>query len=127
MIKLRHQQPRLWTVALREEVEDLWEPWIREVDRLLEDEALVDSVYGAESAVAGARHGHLDGDGADFQRAGIGSIALVTRGAGEILLPLGMAQIGPQEAEQLAQAEVSETAGQGLSHRGGQRLRGGIW
>ena len=48
MIKLRHQQPRLWTVALREEVEDLWEPWMREVDRVLDDEALVDRVYEAQ-------------------------------------------------------------------------------
>jgi IS5 family transposase len=52
MIKLRHQQPRLWTVALREEIEDLWEPWMREVDRLLDDEALVDRVYEAQ----GRRH-----------------------------------------------------------------------
>jgi len=44
MIQLRQQQPRLWTVALGEEVEDLWEPWMREVDRLLDDEALVDRV-----------------------------------------------------------------------------------
>ena len=48
MIRLRHQQPRLWTVALGEEVEDLWEPWMREVDRLLDDEALVDRVYEAQ-------------------------------------------------------------------------------
>lgn len=52
MIRLRHQQPRLWTVALAEEVKDLWEPWMRAVDRLLEDEALVDSVYEAQ----GRRH-----------------------------------------------------------------------
>lgn len=52
MIRLRHQQPRLWTVALREQVEDLWEPWMREADRLLDDEALLDSVYEAQ----GRRH-----------------------------------------------------------------------
>lgn len=48
MIKLRHQQARLWTVALREEVEDLWEPWMRAVDRVLDDEALVGRVYEAQ-------------------------------------------------------------------------------
>jgi len=44
MIQLRQQQPRLWTVAWAEEVKDLWEPWMRAVDRLLDDEALVDRV-----------------------------------------------------------------------------------
>jgi len=52
MIKLRHQQPSLWCGVLAEEIEDLWEPWMREVDRLLEDEALVEGVYEAQ----GRRH-----------------------------------------------------------------------
>ncbi len=30
MIKLRHEQPSLWAGILKEEIEDLWEPWMRE-------------------------------------------------------------------------------------------------
>jgi hypothetical protein len=52
MITLRHQQPSLWTGILAEEIEDLWEPWMRQADRLLEDEALLDHVYEAQ----GQRH-----------------------------------------------------------------------
>ena len=48
MIKLRHQQPSLWTKGLAEDIEDLWEPWMRVIDKLLEDEALLDSVYEAQ-------------------------------------------------------------------------------
>jgi IS5 family transposase len=33
---------------LAEDIEDLWEPWMRVVDKLLEDEALLDSVYEAQ-------------------------------------------------------------------------------
>jgi hypothetical protein len=29
MVKLRHQQPSLWNLGLAEEIEDLWEPWMR--------------------------------------------------------------------------------------------------
>ena len=54
MIKLRHEQPRLWHSGLAKDIEDLWEPWMREVDRLLEDEALVERVYDAQ----GERHAH---------------------------------------------------------------------
>ncbi len=54
MIKLRHEQPSLWAGILKEAIEDLWEPWMREVDRLLEDEALVERVYEAQ----GERHAH---------------------------------------------------------------------
>ena len=39
MIKLRHQQPSLWHKGLAKDIEDLWEPWMREVDQLLEDTA----------------------------------------------------------------------------------------
>ena len=35
MIKLRHQQPSLWHKGLSKDIEDLWEPWMREVDQLL--------------------------------------------------------------------------------------------
>jgi hypothetical protein len=47
MIKLRHQQPSLWHRGLAEDIEGLWEPWMRLVDELLEDEQLVDTVYEA--------------------------------------------------------------------------------
>jgi len=52
VIKLRHQQPSLWHSGLAKDIEDLWEPWMREVDQLLEDAALVESVYDAQ----GKRH-----------------------------------------------------------------------
>jgi len=48
MIKLRHQQPSLWHRGLVEDIEGLWEPWMRLVDELLEDEQLVDTVYEAQ-------------------------------------------------------------------------------
>ena len=47
MIKLRHQQPSLWHKGLAKDIEDLWEPGMREVDQLLEDAALVEEVYQA--------------------------------------------------------------------------------
>ncbi len=52
MIKLRHQQPSLWHRGLAEDIEGLWEPWMRLVDELLEDEQLLDTVYQAQ----GERH-----------------------------------------------------------------------
>ena len=52
MIKLRHQQPSLWHRGLAEDIEGLWEPWMRLVDELLKDEQLVDTVYEAQ----GERH-----------------------------------------------------------------------
>jgi IS5 family transposase len=52
MIKLRHQQPSLWHRGLAEDIEGLWEPWMRFVDELLEDEQLLDTVYEAQ----GERH-----------------------------------------------------------------------
>jgi IS5 family transposase len=52
MIKLRHQQPSLWHRGLAEDIEGLWEPWMRLVDDLLEDEQLLDTVYEAQ----GERH-----------------------------------------------------------------------
>src|SRR5712664_4975827 len=48
MIKLRHQQPSLWHRGLAKDIEDLWEPWMRLVDRLLEDEQLLDTIYEAQ-------------------------------------------------------------------------------
>ena len=52
MIKLRHQQPTVWEGLFAEEVAELWEPWMRVVDELLEDEKLLDTVYEAQ----GKRH-----------------------------------------------------------------------
>ena len=52
MIKLRHQQPSLWTGILKEDLDGLWEPWMREADRVLEDEQLLDTIYEAQ----GERH-----------------------------------------------------------------------
>ena len=52
MIRIRHQQPSLWEGFFAEEVAELWEPWMRVVDELLEDDALVDAVYEAQ----GERH-----------------------------------------------------------------------
>src|SRR5213593_1848408 len=48
MIKLRHQQPSLWHRGLAEDIEGLWEPWMRLVDELREDEQLLDTVYEAQ-------------------------------------------------------------------------------
>src|ERR1035437_6349477 len=48
MIKLRHQQPSLWHSGLAAHIEDLWEPWMRLVDGLLEDEQLLETIYEAQ-------------------------------------------------------------------------------
>lgn len=52
MIKLRHEQPSIWTGILKEDLDPLWEPWMRAADTVLEDAALVDQVYEAQ----GRRH-----------------------------------------------------------------------
>ena len=52
MIRLRHEQPSIWTGILKEDLDPLWEPWMRAADTVLEDEALVDQVYEAQ----GRRH-----------------------------------------------------------------------
>ena len=49
MTKLRHQQPSLWHPGLTKDIEDLWEPWMRVVDGLLEDEQLLDTIYEARA------------------------------------------------------------------------------
>jgi len=54
VIQLRHEQPSLWHSGLAKDIEDLWEPWMKEVDGLLEDAALLESVYQAQ----GKRHRH---------------------------------------------------------------------
>src|SRR6201997_3083912 len=48
VIKLRHAQPTVWEGLFAEEVAELWEPWMRVVDELLEDEELLDAVYDAQ-------------------------------------------------------------------------------
>jgi transposase, IS5 family len=48
MIRTRYQQPTLWTGFLHEEVSDLWEPWMRQADHLLDDEALIEHVFQAQ-------------------------------------------------------------------------------
>lgn len=52
MICTRHQQPTLWENFFAEEVAALWEPWMRVVDQLLEDDELLEIVYDAQ----GKRH-----------------------------------------------------------------------
>jgi IS5 family transposase len=49
MIRTRHHQPSLWTGVLAEEVDDLWEPWMRTADRVLDDEQLVERVFEAQA------------------------------------------------------------------------------
>lgn len=48
MIRTHHQQPTLWTGFLNEEVNDLWEPWMRSVDPLLDDEQLIEQIFEAQ-------------------------------------------------------------------------------
>jgi IS5 family transposase len=50
MIQFRHQQPTLWAGFLAEEVQDLWEPWMRHADQILADEELIGLVYEAQAA-----------------------------------------------------------------------------
>lgn len=52
MRRLRHAQPSLWEGFLAEEVAELWEPWMREVDAILDDDELLSAVFEAQ----GQRH-----------------------------------------------------------------------
>jgi len=53
MIRLKQQaQKTLWEGVVNEDVRALWEPWMVEVDQLLNDEDLVGQVYAAQ----GERH-----------------------------------------------------------------------
>jgi transposase, IS5 family len=49
MIRTRHYQPSLWTGVLAEEVDDLWEPWMRTADHLLDDKQLIERVFEAQA------------------------------------------------------------------------------
>jgi len=53
MIHTRHQQPSLWETFFATEVAELWEPWMRAVDELLEDDELLGAIFEAQ----GQRHG----------------------------------------------------------------------
>ena len=48
MIRTHHQQPTLWTGFLKDEVSDLWEPWMRSADQILEDDRLIEQVFEAQ-------------------------------------------------------------------------------
>ena len=48
MIQLRHSQRSLWGGFWAEEVADLWEPWMRAADSVLDDAALVETIYEAQ-------------------------------------------------------------------------------
>jgi IS5 family transposase len=52
MRRLRHAQPSLWEGFLAEEVAELWEPWMREVDSILDDDDLLSAIFEAQ----GQRH-----------------------------------------------------------------------
>jgi IS5 family transposase len=52
VVKLRHEQRSLWEDLFAAEVADLWEPWMRIVDELLEDDELLGAVFEAQ----GERH-----------------------------------------------------------------------
>jgi transposase, IS5 family len=54
MIRRKQPQRTLWEGVVIEDVKALWEPWMIEADKLLEDEELIDRVYDAQ----GDRHEH---------------------------------------------------------------------
>ena len=54
MTRRKQAQRTLWEGVVEEEVRGLYEPWMIEADRLLEDESLIDGVFVAQ----GERHEH---------------------------------------------------------------------
>jgi transposase, IS5 family len=54
MTRRKQGQRVLWEGMIDEDVRALWEPWMIQADRLLEDEELIDRVYEAQ----GERHQH---------------------------------------------------------------------
>jgi IS5 family transposase len=48
MVRTHHQQPTLWTGFLKEQVSDLWEPWMRHADQLLDDDQLIEQIFEAQ-------------------------------------------------------------------------------
>jgi transposase, IS5 family len=54
MTRRKQAERTLWEGVVDEDVRALWEPWMVEADKLLEDEELIDVVYEAQ----GERHQH---------------------------------------------------------------------
>lgn len=54
MTRRKQAQRTLWEGMVEEDVRALYEPWMIEADRLLEDESLIDGVFAAQ----GGRHEH---------------------------------------------------------------------
>jgi len=54
MTRRKRAQRTLWEGVVEEDVRALYEPWMIEADRLLEDESLIDGVFAAQ----GERHEH---------------------------------------------------------------------
>jgi IS5 family transposase len=52
MIRRKQPQRTLWEGVVAEDVKALWEPWMLEADKLLDDEELIEHVYDAQ----GKRH-----------------------------------------------------------------------
>lgn len=52
MTRRKQGQRTLWEGVIDEDVRALWEPWMVEADKLLQDEELIDFVYEAQ----GERH-----------------------------------------------------------------------
>ena len=52
MTRRKQGQRTLWEGVVDEDVRALWEPWMVEADKLLQDEELIDLVYEAQ----GERH-----------------------------------------------------------------------
>jgi transposase, IS5 family len=52
MTRRKQSQQTLWEGVVAEDVRSLWEPWMVQADRLLDDENLIDGVYEAQ----GKRH-----------------------------------------------------------------------
>ncbi len=52
MTRRKQPQQTLWEGIVAEDVKSLWEPWMVEADKLLDEEELIDRVYDAQ----GERH-----------------------------------------------------------------------
>ena len=48
MTRRKQAQRTLWEGVVEEDVRALYEPWMIEADRLLEDESLIDGVFAAQ-------------------------------------------------------------------------------
>jgi hypothetical protein len=97
VIQLRHRQPSLWHSGLARDIEDLWEPWMKEVDQLLEDAALVESVYDAQ----GKRHPNSRDAWTSANTGGSGA------STADLILGVAAAEVG---FEQFASKTLPDTA-----------------